>query len=260
MLSWSSSKNKTASSVASVIFNETITLNFNDARLNNIAMMTWNITTCEDVYSVLNKSLNPSEYSWKAILHTLLCLRTIVFYGSEIAIDMAITLCPFIYKLQDYNSALVKNKLGFPVGGTDFGGPVRQEAKTLYNILSNDNEIRKARKDARDKQNGLLVPLGDKPPEEKPAHTLQFGAGVTATVGAAYSMQDVPVIPNDIIIISCPLNTSCILLFQGLYDGRPDRYFDSSNDPRRREVSAYPDFSSWTQVVLLCLYFFISLL
>ena len=198
MLKWNT-QSSTIKTVSNVI-NDPANLKFNDARLNNIAMLTWNINTAEEVFSVLNKSLNPSEVSWKVLLNTLLCLRTIVFYGSEKAIDLTIELCPFIYKLQDYNSALVKNKLGFPVGGSDFGGPVREESKLLYKILVTDSEIRKARSDARAKQGGLLVPLGDKPTEPVANKPLQFGAGLASIVGASHSIENVPVIYKNNII------------------------------------------------------------
>lgn len=120
--------------------------------------MTWNATQCEQVFSVLHKAANPIDYPWKTLLHTLLTLRTCVYYGSEKAIDYCIELCPVIFKLQDYNSALIKNRRGQPVGGSDYGAPVREEAKVLYQILCSDSEIRKARADARSKANGLLVP------------------------------------------------------------------------------------------------------
>jgi len=79
--------------------------------------------------------------------------------------------------------------------GSDFGGPVRQEAKLLYAILSSDSEIRKARSEARAKENGLLVPLGEKPKESTSSAgpSFQFGAGVTSTVGASFSIENVPV-------------------------------------------------------------------
>ena len=73
---------------------------------------TWNIGTCKEVFNVINKVLNPIEYNWKPLLNALLALRTIIYYGSEKAIDLAIELCPVVYKLQDYNSALQKNSRG----------------------------------------------------------------------------------------------------------------------------------------------------
>ena len=53
---------------------------------------------------------------------------------------MAIELCPTVYKLQDYNSALQKNSRGVPRGGQDYGAPIREEARNLYSILQNDDE------------------------------------------------------------------------------------------------------------------------
>lgn len=58
-----------------------------------------------------------------------------------------------MHQLQNYNSALVKKSSFFGgSGGIDYGAPVRAAASALYNILSKDDNIRKARQEARSGQ------------------------------------------------------------------------------------------------------------
>ena len=98
---------------------------------------------------------------------------------------------------------------GVPRGGQDYGAPIREEAQLLYNILQDDNEIRNARDKARGQNGDMLVPIGDKPKEPEAKQCLQFGMGAAAAAqsvsGATFSLNNVP----------------------NLYQGRPERYFDS---------------------------------
>jgi len=165
-------------------------------------------------------ALVPDDYPWKSIFKALLLLRTIVLYGSELSIDMAIDVCPMVYRLRDYNTALIsRTKFGGIPGGTDYGAPVRQEVNILFPILSSDQNIRNARNEAKiNAGENVLIPVGDYLGEKSSAvsHThFSFGQGMNATagVGAGFSLENIP----------------------GMYEGRPERYFDSSNDPRRRQ-------------------------
>jgi len=210
-----------------------------DKRLNNAAALTYNSTSCQKIFVLIEKGLTPNENPWKTIYKTLLLLHTIVLYGSELAIDKAIGLCRFVNPLLNYNSALVKRGY-FSGGGTDYGAPVRQEAKVLDAILLTDESIRQARRDARNGQDSL-VPMGENRSnsntrsiaggsnndlldldtgssqlvgELNPSagQSMNYGQGLTTSVGAGYSLQAVP----------------------GLYEGRPERYFDNVNDRRIR--------------------------
>merc|ERR1711991_23958 len=95
-------------------------------------------------------------------------------------------------------------------------------------ILQNDDEIRNARVKARAQHGDMLVPIGDRPTEPQTKQNIQFGMGAGSVSqgvsGATFSLSNVP----------------------NLYEGRPERYFDSENDPRRRPGGdAIPDFSTW---------------
>jgi hypothetical protein len=200
-----------------ILFNDS-DVSMGDKRLNNIAALTYNTQTCERIFSMIIKSLN-KEAQWKTILKGMLLLRTIVLYGSELSIDKAIDLTREIGRFTEYNSALVKKGFFGGSGGVDYGGPVREAAKALLAVLATDDTIRNARSAARAGSTSL-VPLG----EDKTAASSSFeqtnpsigkhmayGQGLTSSVGAGFSLGDVP----------------------GLYEGRPERYFDNSNDPRR---------------------------
>jgi hypothetical protein len=164
--------------------------------------------------------LNPEKYPWQTLHKAVLLLRTITLYGSEVAIDSCINLFRTIDKLQVYNSALVKQGGFFAVGGTDYGSPVREEAKTLCDILISDESIRLARQAARETTPDSLVPMGEDflgleaaSKGQSNAASMGFGQGMeTSYLGAGFDLSQVP----------------------GMYESRPDRYFDDQNDVRAR--------------------------
>lgn len=170
-----------------------------DKRLNNIAALTYNIKSCDNIFIYIEKGLSVSECTWRTIYKSLLLLHTIILYGSEIAIDKSILLSRYLPSLIIYNSALIKK--GYLVsGGTDMGAPVRNAAKQLDNILKNDNTIRQARYNARINSDSL-VPLGNNTEEAlyNPAkntinsnNILTYGQGINSSIGAGYSLHDVP--------------------------------------------------------------------
>jgi hypothetical protein len=174
------------------------------------------IRTC----SLLEKSLNPEKYPWHTLHKAVLLLHTITLYGSEVAIDGCIQLFRSIDKLQDYNSALVKQGGFFAVGGTDYGAPVRDAAKELCAILINDDNIRRVRQEAQGTGAESLVPMGEDflatftaSQGKSNAENAGFGQGresSSTSLGAGFDLSQVP----------------------GMYDNRPDRYFDDKNDVR----------------------------
>jgi len=194
-----------------------LNLNMGDQRLNQLAALTYNSSSCERMFALLEKALEPTENTWKSIHKALLLLHTIVLYGSELAVDKSIQLARYVNKLVDYNSATVKRR-GFltKVGGSDFGAPVRLQARVLNPILLTDDAIRRARKEAREAGGNSMVPLGQliDEPKSSGGPALSFGQGIESSVGAGFDLGAVP----------------------GMYENRPERYFDSANDPRRQAV------------------------
>lgn len=167
-----------------------------------------------------------------------MALHTIVLYGSEIAVDRAVNSSRLVLRLRDYNSALV-SKTPFSKGGTDYGAPVRMQASQLLNIIETDGGIRQARSAARQGQESL-VPMGtdtlldlDLAP---PPPNLMFGQGVQKSIGAGYDLSAVP----------------------GMYENRPERYFDNINDKRRPGMTGDHQFTR--EVRMRCLFLIIALL
>mmetsp|Transcript_20916 Transcript_20916/g.30119 ORF Transcript_20916/g.30119 Transcript_20916/m.30119 type:complete len:379 (+) Transcript_20916:42-1178(+) len=198
--------------ISSLLYNESVDVSLGDRRLNSIAALTYNSAQCERIFSMLEKSLVPEHNPWQTLYKAVLLLHTIVLYGSEKAVDCAINICHLIHKLQDYNSALVKKpSFLFSSGGRDYGAPVRESARRVESILRSDDEIRQARAQARD--DNSLVPLGhsEAPATAAPAPVTFGQGGAGNSMGAGFDLTAVP----------------------GMYEGRPDRYFDDSNDFRR---------------------------
>jgi hypothetical protein len=163
--------------------------------------------------------LSAENNPWQTLYKALLVLHTIVLYGSEYAVDKAINLCHLVNTLQTYNSALVKRSsifFSFSGGGTDYGGIVRQASTALHVILVSDDEIRNARAHAQEESHSL-VPLGELPVENlaPPPPQLNFGQVIETSIGAGYDLSAVP----------------------GMYEGRPDRYFDNQNDLRQAHLA-----------------------
>ena len=216
-------KNKEEIDLNAILSDDSLTfLQLNDRRLNSIAALTYNMQSCERIFNILEKTISPSDNPHQVIYKSLLIIHSILLYGSEIAIDKCISLVPFMTSLPDYNSALVKKNsfgISFSTGGTDYGANVRNAAKALLPILMNDNNIRKARLEARERNDNTLVPLGSDTVPVATNNNMQsnitFGQGMGTSIGQKFGMELVP----------------------GMYEGRPERYFDNHNDPRKHVIS-----------------------
>lgn len=196
---------------AAVLFND-LDIFMGDKRLNHLAALTWNAQSCDRLFAMVEKAIVPAENPWKTIYKSLLVIHTILLYGSELAVDKAMNACKYIHPLQSYNSALVRRSYFSTTGGMDHGQPVRAAATALSSLLMRDEAIRQARAEVR---TDSLVPLGEDFEQHNPSKgvsNMSFGQGLTTSVGAGFGIEAVP----------------------GLYDGRPDRYFDNQNDPVTR--------------------------
>lgn len=200
---------------SAILFSD-MDIQMNDTRLNHLAALTYNMQSCERLFAMVEKAIEPQNNPWKTIYKALLLIHTFTLYGSELAVDKCVNLCKYVHPLQTYNSALVKKGWFSSTGGTDYGAPVRATASLVTKILMNDPDIRKARQEARQGQN-TLVPMGQSYEQHNPQKNAQmgFGQAVNTSVGAGFSLEAVP----------------------GMYDGRPDRYFDNANDPRSRAIT-----------------------
>ncbi|KAJ1431823.1 hypothetical protein B484DRAFT_395286 [Ochromonadaceae sp. CCMP2298] len=221
-----------------VLFTE-MDISIGDRRLTNIVASTSNKLMCEKIFALIELGLSPQDNPWKTIYKTLLLLNTLVLYGSDAAVGKVVGLVRFVNPLINYNSALVKRGF-FSGGGTDHGAPVRTQAMQLDVVLRTDDSIRRARNDARngvrpgmESVTGGGAPTGgfggsgstggglldfncteEIDPSGGATAQMSFGQGIGTSVGAGFGLTQVP----------------------GVYEGRPDRYFDSASDPRMRQA------------------------
>jgi hypothetical protein len=176
-----------------LLFDEQISIEMGDQRLNNLAAQTFNSNICNKLFNLIDRALNPADNNWIVIYKALLLLHTIILYGSELSIEKSIDLCRFVYPLQEYNSALVKRSGLFgskAMGGQDYGGPVRAKAKELVPILMNDNTIRDERAKART-GGDMLVPMGVEieHSDNDSSSFLSYGQGSERSIGAGYGLE-----------------------------------------------------------------------
>jgi len=145
-----------------------------------------------------------------------------VLYGSEKAVDMAIGEYRLVEKLQNYNTVQysTENFLFGVAAGTDYGAPVRQAAKDLSSILVKDEFIRQARSQARSGSD-CLVPLGTVAEKPKVTQQISFGEVPMNRVGAGFGIEAIP----------------------GMYEGRPERYFDKDDDSRKTKSTGDHQFT-----------------
>jgi len=200
--------------VSDLILNDNVSLNFGDKRLNYIAALTFNSVQSDKIFRMLEQCINPREFPWKTLHKTLLVVKTIVVFGSEYAVDSCLNFHKegYIKRLVDYNSVISSSSF-FYSAGIDYGAPVREVARELMDILSTDENIREARKKSRGSDD-ILIPMGYEAEESRAAFTesdMMFGQGVAQSVGARHGLENIP----------------------GMYEGRPERYFDSDNDMRK---------------------------
>ena len=51
---------------ADLLFSD-VTVNMGDQRLNSMAALTYNMQSCESIFAIVEKALNPSENQWKTL-------------------------------------------------------------------------------------------------------------------------------------------------------------------------------------------------
>lgn len=57
---------KEEKSCSDLLFSD-VTLSMGDARLNNLAALTYNETSCQNIFTVVEKALNPVDNAWSAL-------------------------------------------------------------------------------------------------------------------------------------------------------------------------------------------------
>ncbi|CAM9877477.1 unnamed protein product, partial [Ectocarpus sp. 12 AP-2014] len=206
--------------VGSFLFNEK-TEWATSRELHGLAALTFNEKECAGVMAVIGKALNPKDSTWRTLNKAVRLLRHFVLYGAERCVDHAWDHQRLIKELRRYNSAMHGRTSALNGGGTDFGGPVREaaaEVRGLDDLLKDSDAIREAREEGRTPD--ALLPMGAPDDYKAPVKAKGIDLGIDdafgivpqGSMGAKFDLKQVP----------------------GLYEGRPDRYFDDKADPRNR--------------------------
>ncbi|CAM9950507.1 unnamed protein product [Scytosiphon promiscuus] len=190
--------------------------------LHGLAALTFNEKECAGVMAVIAKALNPKDNTWRTLHKAVKLLRHFVLYGAERCVDHAWDQQRRVEELRRYNSAMHGRTSVLNGGGTDFGGPVREAAaevrRTQNDLLRDSEAIREAREEGRTPD--ALLPIGAADDYKAPVKPKEIDLGIDdafgiipeGSVGAKFDLKQVP----------------------GLYEGRPERYFDNTTDPRKR--------------------------
>ena len=135
--------------------------------LNQIASLTYGDLVCDEIFELMEKMFSrPIEYTPLTIQKTLVVLKHILIYGSEKCVNSGYGIGAFVQNLTTYNTVLLAQQQKgtgaffqrLKGGGVDHGGPVREAATAVQQLLSNIHELQRIRNERASKES--LVPIG----------------------------------------------------------------------------------------------------
>jgi hypothetical protein len=136
--------------------------------LNKIASLTYGDIVCDDIFELIEKIVSrPLNYTPHTIQKTLVVTKHVLVYGSEKCVNSGYGIGKFVEGLMNFNTVLAaQQQQGASAffqrlqgGGVDRGGPVRDAAKAVHELLKNINELQRIRNESASKNS--LVPIGD---------------------------------------------------------------------------------------------------
>jgi ENTH domain len=136
--------------------------------MNKVASLTYSDIVCDDIFELFEKILSqPLDFSSLTIEKTLVVTRHVMIYGSEKCVNSAYGIGRFIENLTTFNSVLAaQQQQGVNAffqriqgGGVDRGGPIREAAQKVQELLRNINHLQRIRNECASKNS--LVPIGD---------------------------------------------------------------------------------------------------
>jgi len=219
--------------IASVLFNDQAD-GVSSRDLNAIAALTFNPKPAEDIYRILTGSLMMQQNTWQTLLKGLIIVNHLVRFGAERCVDHSWDIIRLIESLENYNSALIKTAFGS--GGRDNGLPVRQRAGPLIKLLNSPDDIRKARLENQDNQGAICPGLGTDDYTAKGGGIIAFGADTMAVNEQRISVE------KDNSAFGSEAGKTLAAKFDlshvpGMYEGRPDRFFDDVSDVRNHRAA-----------------------
>ncbi|KAG7340145.1 ENTH domain containing protein [Nitzschia inconspicua] len=150
-----------------LLFDESIQV-LSTFELNQMASLTYNDVTCDDIFQLIERICSkPLDHTPLSIQKALVVTKHVLIYGQEKTVNHGYGLQDYFKALTTFNTVLMTQQQGGALaffqsiqgGGVDKGGPVRQAAKDLVQLLSNIHELQRIRNASASQES--LVPVGD---------------------------------------------------------------------------------------------------
>ena len=135
--------------------------------LNQIASLSYGDLVCDEIFEMMeNMFSKPLEYTPLTLQKSLVVLKHLLIYGSEKCVNSGYGLMAFVDNLTKFNTVLLAHQQQGTMaflqriqgGGVDKGGPVREAAAQVKQLLSNINELQRIRNESASQDS--LVPIG----------------------------------------------------------------------------------------------------
>lgn len=136
--------------------------------LNKIASLTYGDLVCDDIFELIEKIVaHPLEYTPLTLQKTLVVMKHVLIYGSEKCVNSGYGIGRFVETLTTFNTVLAAQQQQgaksffqrLQGGGVDRGGPVREAATAVQQLLANINNLQRIRNESASKNS--LVPIGN---------------------------------------------------------------------------------------------------
>jgi hypothetical protein len=122
--------------------------------LNKFASLTYGDVFCDDMFEFMeNIVAQPLNYTPLTVQKTLVVLKHVLVYGSEKCVNSGYGIGKFIESLTSFNTVLASRQQKganaffqrLQGGGVDRGGPVRDAAKAVHELLKDINNLQRIR-------------------------------------------------------------------------------------------------------------------
>ena len=136
--------------------------------LNKVASLTYGDIVCDQIFEMIEEIVaQPMNHTPLSVQKALVVTKHVLVYGSEKCVNHGYGIGKFVEQLKDFNTVLAAyQQKGVMAmwqrlqgGGVDRGGPVRQAAAEVLQLLSSIDELQRIRNNKADPNS--LVPLGD---------------------------------------------------------------------------------------------------
>jgi hypothetical protein len=153
--------------IRALLFDECVQV-LSSFEMNQVASLTYGDLVCDQIFEMIeNIVAQPMNYTPLSIQKALIITKHILVYGSEKCVNSAYGIAKFMAALQEFNTVLMaqQQKGAMAIfqriqgGGVDKGGPVRDAAVAVCQLLVNIDELKKIRNSSADPNS--LVPIGD---------------------------------------------------------------------------------------------------